>query len=562
MVARDRVSGRYGAGSCVFRVVALLCLTVCLTGFAKAADSAWESLRAGLKNRPRPLILNSDGNEMVYYPTNAPVTAEGFFARRLDEYRGTKISTLAYCPWSSGFGLMTTTRAGEYFDAPIDLKKDCTNATPAFAAKGLDCLDMVTSFCRTNGMEIFVSIRVNDTHDRSYVRPGSNPPRSWLFPKWKDENPDCLCGEPRRQPPYASWTAVDFENPKVRDYMKKFVSEFANNYDVDGIEYDFMRHGPIFKSVAWGASATEAQLKLMTDFMRELRDITEAAGRKRGRPILVLVRTSDSLAYAKEFGIDVEDWLKSGVMDLWSVSDYFQLDYLKPNADLAHKHGVRFYSALAESRIPSFVKRNAKKGLRCLPGRNTVASFAAEYAAAMTAGCDGVESFNLSVIWNTVNGPKLLQVDPREASAADKAYFAFVRGSGGYRPEQWLKDGSRFYRRPRIDPGNPIVLPTDETFRFAMELGEGLAADETGVIKVLAVAETPVFGVIGVNGREVARTSFKDGIHAFRLSSKDLRPGLNEFALTPSGVRGGHVTLNDFAIFINNKNNKGMDERE
>ena len=69
--------------------------------------------------------------------------------------------------------------------------------------------------------------------------------------------------------------------------MKDFVKDFVENYDVDGIEYDFFRHGQLFKTVGWGAYATEAQLELMTEFMLELRAITEAAGRKKGKPILV-----------------------------------------------------------------------------------------------------------------------------------------------------------------------------------------------------------------------------------------------------------------------------------
>lgn len=531
-----------------FASTTLAGLSMLLTGSAGASDAAWEAKREALKNKARPLILNADGNEMIYYPSNAPISVEAFVGQRLAAYRGTKISTVAYCPQSSGFGFMTTTRAGEFFDRPIDLREGCVNAAPLFAAKGLDCLDMTAAFCRTNGLEIFVSIRVNDTHDCRYIRLGTNPKRSWLFPQWKMDNPDCLFGTDGKSPPFGSWTAVDFENSKVRDYMKKFVADFVNNYDVDGIEYDFMRHGPIFKSVGWGAYATEVQLKLMTDFMVELRAIAEAAGRKKGKPILVLVRTADSLDYAKGIGIDVEAWLKAGVMDIWSVSDYFQLDYLKPNADLAHRYGVKFYSALAESRIPSVVKRNAENGMRCLPGRNTLSSFAAEYATAMAMGCDGVESFNLSVIWNSVNAPKLLQVDPRDASAIEKAYFAFVRGSGGYRPEQWLKDGDRFYRRPRIDPTNPVVIAKGESYKFALEIGDGPEDGGTGVVKVLFVGNQPVLKTLGLNGEGIKLSYFQDGVHTFKFCSRVWKKGVNEFTVTPIG--GASVQLADFAIYV------------
>ena len=538
-------------------LVALVGLSMLLAETAWASDAAWEAKREALKNKERPLILNADGNEMIYYPSNAPITVEAFTAQRLKDYVGTKVSTVSYCPQSSGFGFMTTTRAGEFFDRLIDMQGPrFVNAAPAFAAKGFDCLDMTAAFCRTNGMEIFVSIRVNDTHDHSYFRPGTNPKRSWLFPQWKTDNPDCLFGTDGKNPPFGSWTTVDFENPKVRDYMKKFVSDFVNNYDVDGIEYDFMRHGPIFKSGGWGAYATMAQLRLMTDFMVELRAITEAAGRKKGKPILILVRTADSLSYAKGLGIDVEAWLKMGVMDIWSVSDYFQLDYLKPNADLAHRYGVKFYSALAESRVGNAVARLQKKGMdaRMLPGRNTIASFAAEYAAAQAAGCDGIESFNLSTIWRDVNAPELLKIDPRNTKGLDKVYFALVRGSGGYTPERWLKNGGRFYCRPRIDPGRPIVLKTNTTFAFKMEIGDDPKAGGVAMVKAVFKSEKPVVEKLTLNGRELSLASFENGIHSFALGTSGWVCGENEFKLTPLTTADSKAVLSDFAVYINYTN--------
>lgn len=526
----------------------------------QAADDGWEAKREALKNKPRQLILNSDGNEVIYWKTNLPVTVGNFTTQRLKTYRGSKVSTVSYCPQSSGFGYMTTTRAGEFFDIPRcipELRPDCLNAAPLLKAKGLDCLDLTADYCHTNGMEVFVSIRVNDTHDHAYFIPGTKPPRSYLFPKWKDANPDCLFGSRTNRPPFCSWTAVDFENPKTRDYMKRFVSDFVNNYDVDGIEYDFFRHGQVFKSVGWGAYATEAQLNLMTDFMLELRAITEAAGRKKGTPILVLVRTADSLGYAKAQGLDVEAWLRRGVMDIWSVSDYFQLGYLKPNAELAHKYGVKFYSALAESRVPGAFKREKKNNKRLakaimLPGRNTIESYAAEYSAAMAAGCDGISSFNLSCTGG-INKRGLIDVDPRRTKDLDKVYFALVRGSGGYRPERWVKDGGRFYVRPRIDPATIFKIPAGKPYVFGIEFGDEDWARFDAVAKAAFAGGEKVITELKVNDKAIAPGVFADGVQAFPLQSGDLKKGYNEFSVTVDPKFGKELIFHDFAVYLNKK---------
>ena len=532
--------------------------TLAVVGFALSAalfsagcaHDRWEAERAALVNRERPLLFNADGNEMVYYPMRSPITYDGFCAQRLNGYTNSAISTLCYCPWSSGFGLMSTLRAGEFFDRPIDLNEGCTNAAPLFARElGTDALEMTSRFCRTDGREIIVSIRVNDTHDNWYFQPGTNPPRSWLFPKWKEAHPDCLYGRrDGKNPPFGSWTAVDFEHPEVRAYMRAFVRDFVNNYDVDGIEFDFMRHCQIFKSVGWGAQATPAQLKLMTDFMGELRGIVEAAGRRKGRPLLVLVRTPDSIDYCRAVGIDIEAWLKAGVADIWSVSDYFQLEYWDRAVALAHRYGVKLYAALAESRVPGQVKGNAEKGARMLPGRNGIECFTAEYAAAMACGCDGIELFNQSCIW-PLDTRKLNAIDPRRTAGLDKVYFALVRGSGGYEPRHWLKDGMSFYRRPYVDPGKLLRIPSGRPFAADIVLGDDPAAGGQATLKLLFGARQPVVKSVSVNGLSVKLGSFKDGEHAFVLPSGSWRRGHNEFSFLPEAAEKD-VLFSDMAVYM------------
>ena len=72
-----------------------LCAMTCLAESSAQADDGWEAKRAALKNRPRPLILNSDGNEVVYWKTNLPVTVGNFTRQRLQTYRGSQVSTVA-----------------------------------------------------------------------------------------------------------------------------------------------------------------------------------------------------------------------------------------------------------------------------------------------------------------------------------------------------------------------------------------------------------------------------------------------------------------------------------
>lgn len=529
------------------RVGMAACCALLLAG---CTTDDWEERRSEIVNRTRPLIFNSDGNEMIYYPTNVPFSYRGFCAQRLDHYWDSAITTLSYCPWSSGFGLMTTAKAGEFYDRPIDLVPGHTNAAPVFLRKlGTDALEMTSRFCRERQKEIFVSIRVNDTHDAAYPQPGTNPKRSWLFPRFKTEHPECLYGgDGVGNPPFGAWTAVDFEQPAVREHMRAFVRDFVNNYDVDGIEFDFMRHCQLFKSVGWGAYATGAQLKLMTDFMKELRGIVEAAGRRRGRPLLVAVRTPDSVGYCRAVGIDIEAWLGAGVADIWSVSDYFQLEYWDENVKLAHKYGVKIYAALAESRVSAAVKKQSGKGARMLPGRNTVESFVAEYAAAMASGCDGIELFNQSCI-PTLDARRLNAIDPRRTEGLNKIYFALVRGSDGYEPRHWLKDGMKFYRRPFVDPGKLVMIPSGIPHSVDIVVGDDPARGGAATLKLLFGGKDPVVEEVVVNGHRAVLTSCRDGEHSFVLPSGSWKQGHNDFTFIPHAAEKD-VLFNDMALYI------------
>ena len=60
------------------------------TGGAGAPDD-FEAKRIAMLNRPRTVIWNTDGNDMVLYPRALPLTAEAFESVRLKYTEGTKI---------------------------------------------------------------------------------------------------------------------------------------------------------------------------------------------------------------------------------------------------------------------------------------------------------------------------------------------------------------------------------------------------------------------------------------------------------------------------------------
>ena len=499
-------------------------------------SGGWAAKRAAAVNRPRAVVYNTDGCDMLYYPSNLAVTAGNFTSRRLVRALGTPITTISYCPQSAGFGHFTCRKAGEPMLGNVPNAGNY-NAAPAFFAIGTYALEMATDFARTNGFEVFVSIRVNDQHDGSSTLDDI----SALYPQFKLEHPECLMGAIERTSArrnelysgYAGWSCVDFGCTLVRDRMRQFVRELVENYDVDGIEYDFNRHFMLFRSVATGGVASEEEVAEMTRLMRDLKAITEAAGRRKSRPIVVFIRTPDGLDYARAVGADLETWFREKLVDAWIGGGYFRLNPWPESIAVARQYGIRFFASLDESRIPNQTDR-------LIPGRMTDEFYAARVSAAQTADCDGVYLFN-------AEGSSLQRyanlVLPEVLATTEKVYFACEVGSGGYTPNHWLNDGDRFDNMPRIDPGKPRQMAKDETYAFDMFLGGEVADVSEATVQILTGLAEGKVGLT-VNGVPHDAGEAHEGLFTLVVPSAALRPGMNSFAVTFPAA----AAFNDFAI--------------
>ena len=518
---------------------------VWLTAWAVMGVQAddWAMKRQAAVGRARPLVYNTDGCDMLYWPSNLPVSVANFTGRRLAFTKGTHATTISYCPQSAGFGHFTCRKAGEPFTGSVPHPNGGQyNAASTFFAMDTDSLQMASEYCATNGLETFVSIRVNDQHD-SASRPGRILA---LYPQFKIDHPECLMGaldpeSPRRKElykGYAGWSCVDFGHERVRETMKRFVRELVTHYGVDGIEYDFNRHFMLFRSVAAGGVATPDEIAKMTQLMRDLKAITEEVGRKKNRPIVIAMRMPDSADYDLAAGADIVTWFREKLVDIWIGGGYFLLNPVRESVELAHRHGIRFYWSLDESRIPREARRLKKP---ILPGRNSEAFYAARYSAAQEAGCDGVYLFNLEY------APlrRIASIDPRHTEGIEKVYFAQDRGSGGYNPDNWLKDGRRFCRLPQIDPGRPRKMKAGEPLAFGMFFGNDFSAHATVTVEAMTGLKAEGL-TLTVNGKACPCVSVRDGLFVCRPPAGAVHRGTNDFTVTFAQ----DATFNDFAVRV------------
>lgn len=446
---------------------------------AIAADPAREAFRQARRqaaHRQRRLIFNNDGDDAITVPKSQPATAESLLSLRTTPLVGSQVDSIFYCslygPTSlhrTQVGEAATVNWGDtgYYDKDSPEGKSSAqvrNVIPELHAKGTDPLQVMVEFCRSHKLEIFCSMRMNDVHDGAH-RPDKPYP---AFPRFKQEHPEYLVGSFEKKPPHGMWTAYDYGQDAVRDLTFRRIEEVCRNYDVDGIELDFFRHGVLFKSVAWGGKASRAELDTMTELIRRIHRMTEDEGMRRGKPILLAVRVPDSVDYCRGIGIDLERWLRDGLVDLLTTTCYFRLNPWEYSVELGHRYGVPVYASLSESRVNE--KVDGKDGEFTRHGN--IESYRARAMEAWHAGVDGIYLFNFfnprRAEWKELGDPKTL-------AGLDKLYFVTCRNGP---PEKgyvgWLAGCPALQNRTILTPQDPRQIRRGSPATLDLRVGDDL----------------------------------------------------------------------------------------
>lgn len=187
--------------------------------------------------------------------------------------------------------------------------------------------DLVGAFvekCRHRGIPVFISLRMNDLHHAFRGLYEKDPVKKFermsRF-QWFSDHPGLFVG-PGRWKAAEHEYAFDYARPEVRDYRMSLISELAKNYDLDGLELDFMRFWIYFHP---DRTTSAERLEIMTDLLRKVRSLLDDSAKNGKRPRLC-VRIPGAIKMYDEMGIDLQAWSEAGV-DMFNLSSSYFTDF-------------------------------------------------------------------------------------------------------------------------------------------------------------------------------------------------------------------------------------------
>ncbi|MBR7127208.1 MAG: hypothetical protein IKD09_01325 [Lentisphaeria bacterium] len=484
--------------------LAFFCMTN-LYGKSAAEQARLEKLNS----RERAVIWNNDGceiNEILFKPEKR--TPEFFNTLRNAGVIGKNVDVISFCTLTSGFGL-TTTRSKV--------------AEPGYRLKGFgggmkelnekfntDVLETTVKFAHDNNLECFWSFRINDCHDAHGS--GESP----LFPEFKKQNRDLLMGTPSKRPPYAYWSAVDFGQKKVRDFMFEMFKEIIDNYEIDGIDIDFCRHWAIFKSHGWGNLPSQQEMDGFTELMRRIRNYADEVGMKRNRPILMMIRILDSKEACRGMGLDIDRWCREGLVDIIAGGSEIRFNHPTYMAEWGKNYpNVKFYITATDAQVSGqhvLLRRNLSK-----------LAYRSQANAAWKAGLNGVYSFN-EYYPTLPHADYLKEISDKEAlKGLNKCYYF----SHSFWPAgRWGKNWDQYYGMPDLTPASPSTISMHGK---TLELFMGDENPGAKYVLLMDAKDTvkPATMTASFNGVDLGTGKNFHGLISFDVPESAIKSGMN-----------------------------------
>ena len=274
----------------------------------------------GALEKKHRFILCNDGGSLAGPIVEAPIGVEGLLQLAIEPLQDTLIDTLYWQLGTDPYMGSPSHRLSDYYSHKTQVGPIWGSAGTTFPSAGLwrihenarqlmeagtDPAAVVVAQGHRAGLEVFLCMRVNDVHD-SRLEGGTEDP---LISPTKRDHPDWLLGEEGSRK-----TAYNFALSEVRKHKLALATEAIDNYDLDGLDWDFCRHPYLFPQ-----GREKEGAGLLTQLLTQIKQALDRKSERAGRKLSFSVRVPGPLDQALAQGMDVRSWLSQGLIDILIV---------------------------------------------------------------------------------------------------------------------------------------------------------------------------------------------------------------------------------------------------
>ncbi|HYF34367.1 MAG TPA: hypothetical protein VD994_03670, partial [Prosthecobacter sp.] len=324
---------------------------------------------------------------------------------------------------------------------------------------GTDLIQTFLDRCRMRGQAPFISIRMNDAHHKENVGKKKGEKFgsvSMSINRFYHAHP-----EYRLVPGSLSGKdlVLNWAEPEVRTQKLMLLQELCENYDLDGLELDFLRTYSYFRLAE---TTREQRAAIMTAFVKDVRALLDRTARE-GRRRWLSLRVPCYLEAHDPLGIDLAAITAAGVDIVNASSHYFTTQQHHLAAIRKQVPHTTLYFELCHT---IWKGEKVAVGYDVFPYRRATREHlhtAAHLACAR--GADGISLFNFAYYREngTGEGRGVFGEPPFEALKALSDPSALAQGPQHWFIAQgWRAPGAKPLTVPRkILPGTPAKFSFD-----------------------------------------------------------------------------------------------------
>ena len=189
-------------------------------------------------------------------------------------------------------------------------------------------------------------------------------------------------------PEWPGYRSRDFMHQEVRARNLAVIEEVVKNYPVDGVEL-FLSYQPYY----FHPDEVEAGREVMTDWIRQVRDVVRGAGAAAdGTERELVVQVPLSLDGGLQVGLDVREWMRLGLVDAVTAA-HPSFGKADPDADFS---GVVGAAKGTGTRVMAAVQTRVNSDRI---GEGTIEMVRACVLNAWTQGVDGIHASHWFGCW-------------------------------------------------------------------------------------------------------------------------------------------------------------------